>query len=113
MEGLEIYFFIRFIFVFFISISLILMALTIRPFNRYGLINGFTIGLFVVVATAVSITNALTAGYLADGIYPGGDVVISYLFIILFFLCVLNVLLYARYFIKKENSSKRDSSDYS
>ncbi|WP_416144110.1 hypothetical protein [Planococcus koreensis] len=101
VPGLEIYFFIRFIFVFFIVSSLLLMALTVRPFNRYGLVNGFTIGLFVVTAMVVSVTNGMIVGYLSDGIYPGGDEVIFYLFFILFFLCTLNVLLYVIYFIRK------------
>ena len=102
LPGLEIYFFIRFIFVFFIVCSLLLLALTVRPFNRYELVNSFTIGLFVVTAMVVSVTNGLIAGYLSDGIYPGGDEVIFYMFFILFFLCALNVLLYMIYFIRKE-----------
>lgn len=111
MEGLEIYFFIRFIYGFFIIMSLVLTLLMVRPLNRYRLVNTFAIGMFLIITAVVSITNALIAGYLSDGIYPGGDEVISYLFMILFILSVLNVLIYIIYFVKKENNTKRNSAN--
>ncbi|WP_141430579.1 hypothetical protein [Bacillus sp. 03113] len=94
MEGMEIYFFIRIIFLIFIVCSLVISLLMIGPLKRKQLINGFTIGLFSVVAIVVSVINGIIGGYLADGIYSGGDVLISYLFVILFILCILNVILY-------------------
>ncbi|MED4531863.1 hypothetical protein [Metabacillus fastidiosus] len=103
MEGTEIYYFIRLIFFIFILCSVIISVMMIGPPGCKKLINGFTVGLFSFVAILVSVINGTIGGYLADGIYPGGDSFIFYLFIILFILCVLNIILYVN--IERQRNS--------
>ncbi len=75
----------------------------IGPLKNQKLINGFTIGMFSCIAIVVSVINGIIGGYLADGIYPGGDAFISCLFLILVILCVLNLILYVN-MTKQRNS---------
>lgn len=104
MEGTEIYFFLSLIYLIFILGSLVISILMISPLKRKQLINGFTVGMFIFIALIVSTINGIIGGYLADGIYPGGDTINTYLYIILFILCVLNMILYV-------NSRKQRKSD--
>jgi hypothetical protein len=104
LEGMEIYFFIRVILFIFIISSLVISVLMIGPLKWKQLVNGLTIGLFLFLALVVSGINVMIMGYLGDGIYRGGDAIISYMFITLFILCVLNLILYVNSL--KQRSSK-------
>jgi len=96
LEGAEIYLFIRAILTIFILSSLIISILLITQRQPKQLINGFTLGMFTVITIVVSGINLIIMGYLADGIYAGGDVLSTYLFLIVLVLCVVNMLLYSR-----------------
>lgn len=93
---MEIYFFIRLILFIFILSLLVILMLMISPLKHKKLFNGIMVGMFSALAVVVSGINVIITGYLGDGIYPGGDALISYLFLITLLLSVLNLIIYAK-----------------
>ncbi|MEI3613447.1 hypothetical protein [Pseudogracilibacillus sp. SO30301A] len=51
------------------------------------------VGLFSITVILVSGLNVVIMGYLGDGIYPAGDSIIFYLFLIVVALSGINILL--------------------
>jgi hypothetical protein len=91
---MEIYFFLKVILLIFIGSSLLITLLMMGPFKQKKLVNGFTIVLFSGITLLVSTITGIIGGYLADGIYSGGDPYIMYLFFFLFLLIILNLMIY-------------------
>lgn len=55
--------------------------------------NTLIVGLFSITVILVSGLNVVIMGYLGDGIYPAGDSIIFYLFLIVVALSGINILL--------------------
>jgi Mg/Co/Ni transporter MgtE len=97
MEGLEIYDFLRLVFITFI-ISLIVILLIQK--KRSNLVNGFTVSITSITSIIVSGINLIIMGYIADELNLGGDVISSYLFLIILGLSIFNLFIY----FKNKNS---------
>ncbi|MDO7484807.1 hypothetical protein Q5O89_00395 [Peribacillus frigoritolerans] len=97
MEGLEIYDFLRLVFITFI-ISLIVILLIQK--KRSNLVNGFTVSITSIISIIVSGINLIIIGYIADELNLGGDVISSYLFLIILGLSIFNLFIY----FKNKNS---------
>ncbi|MFJ7310734.1 hypothetical protein ACIQY5_24665 [Peribacillus frigoritolerans] len=97
MEGLEIYDFLRLVFITFI-ISLIVILLIQK--KRSNLVNGFTVSITSIISIIVSGINLIIMGYIADELNLGGDVISSYLFLIILGLSIFNLFIY----FKNKNS---------
>ena len=97
MEGLEIYDFLRLVFITFI-ISLIVILLVQK--KRSNLVNGFTVSITSIISIIVSGINLIIMGYIADELNLGGDVISSYLFLIILGLSLFNLFIY----FKNKNS---------
>ncbi|MFJ7932097.1 hypothetical protein [Peribacillus sp. NPDC096448] len=97
MEGLEIYDFLRLVFIIFI-ISLIVILLIQK--KRSNLVNGFTVSITSIISIIVSGINLIIIGYIADELNLGGDVISSYLFLIILGLSIFNLFIY----FKNKNS---------
>jgi cytochrome c biogenesis factor len=91
---MELYFFLKLILLIFIGSCLLITMLMMGPFKQKKLVNGFTIVLFSGVSLLVSTITGIIGGYLADGLYSGGDPYIMYLFILLFLIIVMNLMIY-------------------
>ncbi|MDM5304302.1 hypothetical protein [Peribacillus frigoritolerans] len=94
MEGLEIYDFLRLVFITFI-ISLIVILLVQK--KRSNLVNGFTVSITSIISIIVSGINLIIMGYIADELNLGGDVISSYLFLIILGLSIFNLFIYFKY----------------
>ncbi|MFJ7941650.1 hypothetical protein ACIQYG_24705 [Peribacillus sp. NPDC096622] len=101
MEGLEIYDFLRLVFITFI-ISLIVILLIQK--KRSNLVNGFTVSITSIISIIVSGINLIIIGYIADELNLGGDVISSYLFLIILGLSIFNLFIY----FKNKNSTISD-----
>jgi len=101
MGGMEIYYFIRLVFIIFI-ISLIVISIVLfvqrKPTNT---VNGFTVSIISIISIIVSGINLTIMGYIADELGLGGDVISSYMFLIILGLNVLNSFVY----FKRKNSN--------
>ena len=99
MEGLEIYDFLRLVFITFI-ISLIVITILLVQKKRSNFVNGFTVSITSIISIIVSGINLIIIGYIADELNLGGDVISSYLFLIILGLSIFNFFLY----FKNKNS---------
>ena len=93
LEGLEIYLYMRIILIIFILSSVIILFLLISLLKHKMGANTLIVGLFSITAILVSGLNVVIMGYLGDGIYPAGDSIIFYLFLIVVALSGINILL--------------------
>ena len=97
MEGLEIYDFLRLVFITFI-ISLIVILLIQK--KRSNLVNGFTVSITSIISIIVSGINLIIMGYIADELNLAGDAISSYMFLIILGLSIFNLFMY----FKNKNS---------
>lgn len=97
---MEIYEFLRLIFMtFIISLTIISVILLVQR-KRGNLVNGFTVSIVSTVSIIVSSINLIIMGYIADELNIGGDTISSYLFLVIVGLCIFNLFLY----LKNKNS---------
>ncbi|MGM9923554.1 MAG: hypothetical protein ACI35R_04825 [Bacillus sp. (in: firmicutes)] len=101
MEGLEVYDFIRFIFIVLIISSMIISILLLSPSKRNKVINGFTLSITSILSIIVSGITLIIMGYIADGLGVGGDSFSTYMFLVIIGLSIFNVVIYN----KKRSSS--------
>lgn len=98
MEGLEIYDFIRLVFItFIVAIFIVLFAQR----KRTNIVNGFIVSIIAIISIIVSGINLIIMGYIADELGLAGDVISSYMFLIILGLNILNLSLY----FKNKNSN--------
>lgn len=96
---MEIYDFIRVVFItFIIAIFIVLFAQRKRP----NIVNGFVVSIIAIISIIVSGINLIIMGYIADELGLGGDVVSSYMFLIILGLNLINLLIY----FKNKNSKE-------
>ncbi|MFJ7976640.1 hypothetical protein ACIQZI_13195 [Peribacillus sp. NPDC096379] len=88
---MEIYDFIRLVFItFIIAISIVLFAQR----KRTNIVNGFVVSIIAIISIIVTGINLIIMGYIADELGLGGDVVSSYMFLIILGLNALNSFIY-------------------
>jgi hypothetical protein len=88
---MEIYDFIRLVFItFIIAIFIVLFAQR----RRTNIVNGFVVSIIAIISVIVSGINLIIMGYVADELGLGGDVVSSYMFLIIVGLNILNSFIY-------------------
>ncbi|MEK4013678.1 hypothetical protein [Peribacillus sp. FSL M8-0224] len=93
MEGLEIYDFLRLVFITFIISLIVITIILLVQKKRSNLVNGFTVSITSIISIIVSGIN-LIIGYIADELNLGGDVISSYLFLIILGLSIFNLFIY-------------------
>lgn len=88
---MEIYDFIRLVFItFIIAILIVLFAQT----RRTNTVNGFVVSIIAIISIIVSGINLIIIGYIADELGLGGDVISSYMFLVILGLNILNSFMY-------------------
>ncbi|KAB2336575.1 hypothetical protein F7731_09410 [Cytobacillus depressus] len=95
MEGLDIYDWSRLVFITFI-ISLIVVAIILLVQRKRNIVNGFTLAILAVTSIIASGINLIILGYIADELGLGGDIISSYMFLIILGLVILNWIIYAK-----------------
>ncbi|RRN67112.1 hypothetical protein EI200_23800 [Peribacillus simplex] len=93
MEGLEIYDFLRLVFITLI-ISLIIISIILLAKKRSNLVNGFTVSITSIMSIIVSGINLIIMGYIADELNLAGDVISFYMFLIILGLSIVNLFIY-------------------
>ncbi|MGG3494486.1 hypothetical protein ABES08_01410 [Peribacillus simplex] len=93
MEGLEIYDFLRLVFITLI-ISLFIISIILLAKKRSNLVNGFTISIISIMSIIVSSINLIIMGYIADELNLAGDVISLYMFLIILGLSIFNLFIY-------------------
>ena len=104
MEGLEIYDFLRLVFITFIISLIVITIILLVQKKRSNLVNGFTVSITSIISIIVSGINLIIIGYIADELNLGGDVISSYLFLIILGLSIFNLFIY----FKNKNSMISD-----
>lgn len=95
MEGLEIYDFLRLVFITFIISLIVITIILLVQKKRSNLVNGFTVSITTsIISIIVSGINLIIIGYIADELNLGGDVISSYLFLIILGLSIFNLFIY-------------------
>ncbi|WHY95600.1 hypothetical protein [Peribacillus simplex] len=97
MEGLEIYDFLRLVFITFIISLIVITIILLVQKKRSNLVNGFTVSITSIIVSGI---NLIIMGYIADELNLGGDVISSYLFLIILGLSIFNLFIY----FKNKNS---------
>ncbi|MFB6468207.1 hypothetical protein ACE38V_15610 [Cytobacillus sp. Hz8] len=88
---MEIYDFIRLVLItFIITIFIVLFAQR----KQTNTVNGFVVSIIAIISIIVSGINLIIMGYIADELGLGGDVVSSYMFLIILGLNILNSFIY-------------------
>lgn len=100
MEGLEIYDFLRLVFITFIISLIVISIILLVQKKRSNLVNGFTVSITSIISIIVSGINLIIMGYIADELNLAGDVISSYLFLIILGLSIFNLFIY----FKNKNS---------
>ena len=100
MEGLELYDFLRLVFITFIISLIVISIILLIQKKRSNLINGFTVSIILVISIIVSGINLIIMGYIADELNLAGDVISSYMFLIILALNLFNLFIY----FKNKNS---------
>ncbi|MFE3973394.1 MULTISPECIES: hypothetical protein [unclassified Peribacillus] len=93
MEGLEIYDFLRLVFITLI-ISLFIISIILLAKKRSNLVNGFTVSIISIMSIIVSSINLIIMGYIADELNLEGDVISLYMFLIILGLSIFNLFIY-------------------
>ena len=94
MEGLEIYDFLRLVFITLI-ISLFIISIILFAKKRRNLVNGFTVSIISIMSIIVSSINLIIImGYIADELNLAGDVISLYMFLIILGLSIFNMFIY-------------------
>ncbi|MFE4131843.1 hypothetical protein [Peribacillus sp. YIM B13482] len=93
MEGLEIYDFLRLVFITLI-ISLFIISIILLAKKRSNLVNGFTVSIISIMSIIVSSINLIIMGYIADELNLEGDVISFYMFLIILGLSIFNLFIY-------------------
>lgn len=97
---MEIYNFLRLVFItFIISLTVISVILLVQR-NRSNLVNGSTLSIVSTISIIVSGINLIIMGYIADELNLGGDAISSYMFLVILGLSIFNLFLY----FKNKNS---------
>ena len=96
MEGLEIYDFLRLVFITFIISSIVISIILSVQRKRSTIVNGFTVSITSIVSIIVSGINLIIMGYIADELNLAGDVISSYMFLIIIGLSILNWFIYSK-----------------
>lgn len=96
MEGLEIYDFLRLVFITFIISSIVISIILFVQRKRSTIVNGFTVSITSIVSIIVSGINLIIMGYIADELNLAGDVISSYMFLIIIGLSILNWFIYSK-----------------
>lgn len=100
MEGLEIYDFLRLVFITFIISLIVISIILFVQKKRSNLVNGFTVSITSIISIIVSGINLIIMGYIADELNLAGDAISSYLFLIILGLSIFNLFIY----FKNKNS---------
>ena len=100
MEGLEIYDFLRLVFITFIISLIVISIILLVQKKRSNLVNGFTVSIISIISIIVSGINLIIMGYIADELNLAGDVISSYMFLIILGLSIFNLFIY----LKNKNS---------
>jgi hypothetical protein len=96
MEGMEIYDFLRLVFITFIISLIVISAILLVQRKQSNLVNGFTISIISTISIIISGINLIIMGYIADELNLGGDVISSYLFLVILGLSIFNLFLYLK-----------------
>jgi len=99
MEGLEIYDFIRLVFITFIISLIIISIILLIQRKRSNIVNGFTVSVISIISIVVSGIILIIEGYIADELNLAGDITSSKMFLIILGLSILNLFIY----FKKKN----------
>ena len=83
MEGLEIYDFLRLVFITFIISLIVIANILLVQKKRSNLVNGFTVSITSIISIIVSDINLIIIGYIDDDLNLGRDVISLYLFLII------------------------------
>ncbi|MGG0414381.1 hypothetical protein, partial [Peribacillus simplex] len=94
MEGLEIYDFLRLVFITFIISLFVISIILLVQKKRSNLVNGFTVSITSIISIIVSGINLIIMGYIADELNLAGDAISSYLFLIILGLSIFNFFMY-------------------
>lgn len=100
MEGLEIYDFLRLVFITFIISLIVISIILLAQKKRSNLVNGFTVSITSIISIIVSGINLIIIGYIADELNLAGDAISSYMFLIILGLSIFNLFMY----FKNKNS---------
>ncbi|MFA1712577.1 hypothetical protein ACDX66_12740 [Peribacillus frigoritolerans] len=100
MEGLEIYDFLRLVFITFIISLIVIANILLVQKKRSNLVNGFKVSITSIISIIVSGINLIIIGYIDDDLNLGRDVISSYLFLIILGLSIFNLFI----FFKNKNS---------
>jgi hypothetical protein len=73
-----------------VSIFMVLFAQS----KQTNTVNGFVVSIIAIISIIVSGINLIIMGYIADELGLGGDVVSSYMFLIILGLNILNSFIY-------------------
>jgi small-conductance mechanosensitive channel len=96
MEGLEIYDFLRLVFITFIISLIVISIILLVQRKRSTIVNGFTVSITSIISIIVSGINLIIMGYIADELNLAGDVISSYMFLIIIGLSILNWFIYSK-----------------
>jgi hypothetical protein len=96
MEGLEIYDFLRLVFITFIISLIVISIILLVQRKRSTIVNGFTVSITSIISIIVSGINLIIMGYIADELSLVGDVISSYMFLIIIGLSILNWFIYSK-----------------
>lgn len=88
---MEIYDFIRLVFITFIIVLFIVLFAQIKRTNT---VNGFVVSIIAIISIIVSGINLIIIGYIADELGIGGDIVSLNMFLIILGLNTLNSFIY-------------------
>lgn len=99
MEGLEIYDFLRLVFITFIISLIIISIILLIQRKRGNIVNGFTVSVISIISIIVSGIILIIEGYIADELNLAGDINSSNMFLIILGLSILNLFIY----FKKKN----------
>lgn len=99
MEGLEIYDFLRLVFITFIISLIIISIILLIQRKRSNIVNGFTVSVISIISIIVSGIILIIEGYIADELNLAGDITSSNMFLIILGLSILNLFIY----FKKKN----------
>jgi hypothetical protein len=94
MEGLEIYDFLRLVFITFIISLIVISVILLVQRKRNNFVNGFTVSIISIISIIVSGIILIIEGYIADELNLAGDAITSYMFFVILGLSILNLFIY-------------------
>ena len=94
MEGLEIYDFLRLVFITFIISLIVISVILLVQRKQNNFVNGFTVSIISIISIIVSGIILIIEGYIADELNLAGDAITSYMFLVILGLSILNLFIY-------------------